>query len=38
MIPRSWVEREPCCIAEDAIVDVGVFHNGAGIMPFAIQN
>ena len=34
----AWMEEESCRITEDAVVDVGVLHHGAGIRPLAVEN
>lgn len=37
-IVHSWIEKEPCCIAENAIVNIGVLYDGVGIMPLAVKD
>jgi hypothetical protein len=34
----TWVKEETRCIAEDAIVDVCIFHDRTGVMPFTIED
>lgn len=37
-IVHGWMEEEPSCIAENTVVDIGILHDGTGIMPVAVEN
>ena len=34
----AWMEKESCSITEDVVVDVGILHDRAGIVPLAVEN
>lgn len=37
-VGRGWMEKKGCSVTENAVIDIGIFHDGSCVMPFTVYD